>query len=247
MKKLVVLAALLFAPALAHAQNPDAEHATAEIARPAAVPEDPTAHFNWWGHWWSFHGLDEYGGKFGDNQMLDEHGNVVRDEEGKPAEEEPMSAPFVLALVNFGIFLWLLARYLLPAGHKVARERHDQIKTALDEAAKLRAEAEKKLKEYEQRISGLDTEIEKLVAGIRADAEADKQRILQAAETQAAQMKRDAEQRIAAEIELARAQLTEEVTAAATAAAGKIVRERATADDHKRLVSTFISGLGGRS
>ena len=245
MKKLLVLAALVVAPTLAHAQgdqgapNPEEERATAEMGNPAAIPEDPSADFNWL----NFHylGKDVKGGKFGDGEMVDPRTHEVEH------EEEPMSPPFILALVNFGLFLLILAKYLAPAGHTAAKERHDQIKSALDEAGKLRDEAKAKLAEYESRISGLDSEIEKLVAGIRADAEADKQRILEAAEKQAAQMKRDAESRIAAEIELARQHLTEEVAQAASAAAAKLVRERATADDQKRLVSTFIAGLGGQS
>jgi F-type H+-transporting ATPase subunit b len=80
---------------------------------------------------------------------------------------------------------------------------------------------------------------------MRADAEADKKRILEAAERQAAQMKRDAELRIAAEIETARAVLTREVTAAATAATEQILREKLTAADQQKLVGAFIGDLQG--
>ena len=60
-------------------------------------------------------------------------------------------------------------------------------------------------------------------------------------------MKRDAEQRIAAEIEIARAQLTSEVTAAAAAATEKLLREKVTPDDQHKLVSTFISERSARA
>jgi len=234
--------ALLLCGGIAHAQenevNTEQERAR-ESTEVKPEPEDPSAHFNF-GEF-SYRGKDEYGGTFGDGKMTD-----PKTGESTP-EEEPMSPPFLLALLNFGVLLILLAKFLAPAGRKVAEERHDQIKTALDEASKLRSDAEKKLREYEGRIAGLDSEIEKLVAGIRADAEADKKRILESAEKQAVQMKRDAESRIAAEIEQARAQLQSEVATASAAAAAKIVRERSTADDQKRMVSTFISGLGGRS
>jgi len=237
-----IVLALLLCGGIAHAQenevNPDQERARA-ATEVNPEPEDPSAHFNFTE--FSYRGKDEYGGTFGDGKMIDQ-----KTGESTP-EEEPMSPPFLLALLNFGVLLILLAKFLVPVGRKVAAERHDQIKTALDEASKLRSEAEKKLREYEGRIAGLDSEIEKLVAGIRADAEADKKRILESAEKQAVQMKRDAESRIAAEIEQARAQLQSEVATASAAAAAKIVRERATADDQRRMVSTFISGLGGRS
>ncbi len=221
---------------------------TQETAEIEPVPHDPTAHFNYFN--FSYRGKDELGGPFGDGKMVDPHtGKVVVDPHtGKPVEEEPMSPPFVLMLVNFGILLLILGKYGGPAARKLAEERHDQIKSALDEAAKLRDQAAKKLAEYETRIKDVDSEVKKLVDGIRADAEADKQRILQAAATQAEQMKKDAELRIAAEIELARAQLTREVAAAAAGATEKLLKEKLTADDQNKLVGTFITNVqaGGR-
>jgi F-type H+-transporting ATPase subunit b len=236
-KKLLVLA-LLASTSAAYAQDPPDEKArlVKEAAESDPTPEDPTAHFNFTNFDWR--GKDEFGGAFGDGQQTDEHGVTHH-------EEEPMSPPFLYALLNFGLLLLLLAKYGRPAARKVAEDRHDQIKSALDEAAKLRDEAAKKLKDYETRIKDVDDEIKKLVDGIRSDAEADKKRILEQAERQAEQMKRDAELRIAAEIELARASLAKEVTTAASKATEKILRDKTTPDDQNRLVSTFISGMGG--
>lgn len=213
------------------------ERVTAETAELNPLPEDPTLHFNFFN--FNYRGKDEFGGPFGDGVMTDEVTHETTH------DEEPMSPPFILALINFAIFLALLVKYLVPAANKLARDRHDEIKTALDEAAELRARAASKLAEYESRIKDVDKEIEALVAGIRADAEADKQRILENAARQAEQMKRDAAQRIAAEIETARAKLTEEVAAAASAATTQLLRDKTTPDDQHKLVSTFITGLGG--
>lgn len=186
-----------------------------------------------------YSGKDEYGGVYGDGHQVTP--------EGTTEEEEPMSPPFVFFLLNFALMVFILGKYLWPAAKKLAANRHDQIKDALDEAAKLRNQAAKKLAEYESRIKDVDREIKQLVDGIRADAEADRARILETANAQAAQMKRDAEQRIAAEIELARSQLTKEVTAAAAHAAEKLLKDRATADDQNQLVASFISGISGTS
>jgi len=195
---------------------------------------DPSQHFNFFN--FSYSGKDEYGGKYGDAVETNKQGVTLH-------EEEPMSPPFVFMLINFAILLWLLIKYLLPAGQQVARERHDAIKNALDEAAKLRDEAKAKLAEYETRVKGLDDEIKKLVDGIRADAEADKARILEQAQAQAAMLKREAEQRIAAEIELARTALTKEVTLAATQATEKLLKTQVTAEDQRGLVNTFIKSV----
>lgn len=243
-KTLALSALLLVFGGIAYAQpaNPDVARTTTEAAEINPQATDPTEHFNWFNVHYS--GKDEYGGKFGDDVMNRKDGSVVTGEKGEKEEEEPMSPPFIFMLINFGIFLVILAKYLAPAGTKVAQERHDMIKTALDEAAKLREQAQKKLTEYEARIKNVDAEVKTIIDDIRATADEDKKRILENAERQAAQMKRDAELRIAAEIEMARAQLSREVATAAATATEKLLREKTTPDDQKKLVGNFISGMG---
>ncbi len=245
----LLIGMLLAVSSTAHAIKPRIPEAPTDTPRSegpegidpqkAEPAEDPSKHFNFFD--FSYGKKDEFGGPFGDGKMelKDKDNNVVH----VVHEEEPMSAPFVLMLVNFGLLLIILAKYGWPVAGKLAADRHDQIKTALDDAAKLRETAKTKLAEYETRVAGLDGEIKKLVDGIRADADADKTRILKQAEAQAAQMKRDADLRIAAEIELARATLTREITAAAAAATEKLLRTNVTTADQSTLVGSFITSL----
>jgi len=242
MKKVVLLLLVLGGVAYAQPDSPEVARQTTEAAELNPQPVDQTEHFNWFNIHYS--GKDEYGGKFGDDVMHHADGSVVKDEKGEKEEEEPMSPPFIFMLVNFGLFLLILAKYLAPAGTKVSKERHDLIKTALDEAAALRAQAQAKLADYEARIKNVDDEVKKIVDDIRAAADEDKKRILENAERQAVQMKRDAELRIAAEIDMARAKLSREVAVAASVATEKLLRDKVTPDDQKKLVGNFISGMG---
>ena len=219
-----------------------------EAGKPeAAAPEganeveDPSRHFNFFGispgHLFDYIGKDELGGKMGDGQMVEpETGRVIH-------EEEAASPPFIFMLLNFAILLGLLAWKGKPVAEKIASDRHDLIKTALDEAAKLRAQAAAKLAQYEARLKEADAEIKQLVDGMRVDAENEKARILAAAEAQATTMKREAEARISAEIEFARAMLTREVTAAAATATEKLLRDKMTAGDQQTLVGAFIADV----
>jgi F0F1-type ATP synthase membrane subunit b/b' len=252
MKALVlVLGAAMLMPAVAYAQEAPASDAVTETGIPDHVekagsqPEavgDPTQHFNFFG--FSYRGKDEFGGPLGDGKMeeKDAKGRVI----GTTSEEEPMSPPFILMLVNFGVLLLILGKYGGPPARKLVQERHDEIKLALEEAAKLRKQAADKLAEYETRLKDADAQIKKLADDMRADAEADKVRILAAAEALAVQVKKEAEQRIASEIELARAQLTREVTLAATAASSKLLVEKATSADQQKLVAAFITDVQAR-
>lgn len=200
---------------------------------------DPTQHFNFLN--FSYRGKDEYGGKLGDGKMVDEKTGVT------VKEEEPMSPPFVFMILNFLLLLGILVWKGKPAVVQMAAERHDQIKTALDEAAKLRKQAADKLAEYETKLKDADAEIARMVEGMKKDAETDKARILENAAKQSAQLKKDAEARIAAEIEYARAALTREVTAAATAATEKILREKMQPADQSKLVTAFINDVQAAS
>ncbi len=197
---------------------------------------DRTKHWNW--ATLSHYGKDLAGGKYGDGKNHDEKSGTTFE-----GPEEPMSAAFVFMLLNFAILMFILIKKGGPVAQGMARERHDQIKSALDEAAKLRKQAQDKLSEYETKLKDADSEIKKLVDGMKADAEADKVRILENAAKQSAQMKREAEQRIQAEIELARATLTREVTAAAAAATEKLLRAKMVPTDQQKLVSAFITDI----
>jgi F-type H+-transporting ATPase subunit b len=221
--------------------TPTAEHPYQLKSGEAFADHDHTKHFNWFGM--SYRGKDQYGGKYGDGKVYDHAGNLVVDDKGHPVEEEPMSAPFVFMVLNFVLLLGLLWWKGRPIASSVAVERHDLIKNALDDAAKLRQQAADKLAEYETKLKDADAEIKAMVEGMRKDAESDKARILANAERQAAQMKKDAEDRIAAEIELARASLTREVTSASALATEKLLRDKMQAGDQAKLVSSFISDL----
>lgn len=224
-----------FAMQVAFAETP-AEHAGSGHAD--AHHHDNSQHFNFLGSPAEHYGKDIAGGPYGDGVNHNPATGVTI-----PGDESEMSAPFIFMVLNFILFLILMAWKAKPAFEKMAADRHDQIKTALDEAAKLRKQAADRLDEYQSKLAKADAEIKAMVEGLRTDAEADKQRILASAERQAAQMKRDAETRIAAEIELARASLTREVTVAATAAAEKLLREKMTATDQQQVINTFISGV----
>ena len=171
------------------------------------------------------------------------YGKNVYGEPAKPGDK-PMNPAVAFVLLNFTIFAGLLVFKAGPALSGYLQGRHTEVKESLEEAARLRSQAEKELAEYKAKVAGVDREVDKLVAEIRADAEAEKQRILIQAEQTAASLKKEAEQRIQAEIQRARVSLEQEVFAAAIGKAEQMLREGATVNDHAQLVDSFIAELG---
>ena len=176
---------------------------------------------------------------------LKDFGYKSKDAEGGTLEtgEAHMAPPLLAQMFNFVIFAGLLLVLVGPRIKKVMAKRHDEVKTALKEAATMKAEAAAKLADYKKRIADVDKEVDELVASIKSDAEAERLRIAAHAEEQAASLKRDAEDRIAASIGRARAGLEAEVVAAALAAAEQVLRSQATDSDQNNLVEQFIASL----
>jgi F-type H+-transporting ATPase subunit b len=236
MKKLALAFALITAPvsaSLAYADdNVEAESGGGEgeaAAGEHGEGHDPSQHFNWATH------LSPFGSSSYNN--VDEHGGTLQ------AGEEHMSVPFVFVLINFGIILFILGWKVAPMARQMAEKRSDDIKGALDEAAKLRDQAKAKLDEYSSKLRAAETEIDTMIKTMREDAESERQRIIAAAEAQAAALKKDAEERIAAEIERARVMLQREVVLAATGVAEQLLRDKTTPADQAKLVDAFLGNV----
>jgi F-type H+-transporting ATPase subunit b len=172
-------------------------------------------------------------------------GFADKDEAGGTLDkgDTPMAPPLLFALLNFGVFAGILYWKAGPALSKYLANRHESIKNALEEAAKLQEEAKDKLKEYSARIADADAEVNTLIEQIRKDAEEERTKLVSDAERQAERMKKDAEARIESEFLAARRELEREVVAKAVEVAEKILSEKASAGDQAKLFTNYISDL----
>jgi F-type H+-transporting ATPase subunit b len=152
--------------------------------------------------------------------------------------------PFSMQVLNFLAFVAIIAKFAGPSLKKSVRERHDSIKKDLEEGARLRAEAQRKLEEYSGKLASLQSEIDRLVATIRAEAEAERKRLLEEAQARAERMQRDAEMQIQAEIQRVRLMLEREAVVAAVKLAEKLLIEKTTEVDQKALADRFFKALG---
>ncbi len=157
--------------------------------------------------------------------------------------DKKLAPPFALALFNFVVFASLLLWKAGPPIRQFVAARHNQIKEALDESARLRDDARRKLEEYNRKIAGVDSVIDKLVGEIRAEAEGERKRIQDEARRQADEVKRSADAQVESMIARARQEIEIEVVARAVDAAGKLIAARATPADQEKLVASFINDL----
>ncbi len=148
------------------------------------------------------------------------------------------------AAINFIIFMGIILKL---AGSKISayfQKRQALIRFNLDEAKRLREEAEAKLAQYVTRLGALEAERQALLEEYHQQGLREKERIIQEANRQAEKMKADAEVMIAQEVKKARADLEREAVDNALNLAKQMARESLSARaEQSRLVDGYIKDL----
>jgi F-type H+-transporting ATPase subunit b len=149
--------------------------------------------------------------------------------------------------VAFFAFLLIVLYYKVPALiAKLLDERADAIRKEIDEARRLREDAQKLLADYQQKHRSAGQEAEAIIVEARREAEAFAQETRATLKDTLERRTKLAEDKIAR----AEAQAADEVRAAAVemaiAAAEKILRDKAAGASGSTLVDQGIRDLKGR-
>ncbi len=149
--------------------------------------------------------------------------------------------------VSFFAFLLIVLYYKVPSMiTKILDERAETIRKEIDEARRLREDAQKLLADYQQKHRSAGQEAEAIVEEARREAEAFAQETRAGLKDTLERRTKLAEDKIAR----AEAQAVDEVRAAAVemaiAAAEKILRERAAGAAGTALIDQGIRDLKGR-
>ena len=139
-------------------------------------------------------------------------------------------------IVLVGLLYWLLAAQIKEffSGRRV------EIKKNLEESVEKKAEAEKKYREYSEKIDKASVEIDGIFEMIKAQGIAEKQKIIEDAEKAAKKMKEDAHARIEQEMKGASDQLKEEAVQLSVKMAEEILKRSITAQDHETMVKEYM-------
>jgi F-type H+-transporting ATPase subunit b len=162
-----------------------------------------------------------------------------------PGEHAASVDPKTLALqvLNFGVLLFVLIKFGAPAINKALRGRHEQLKTDLDEAGKVRRAAEERFRHQEQRLANLEREIEVMLQSIRQEAEQEKARIIASAEEKARRIQDETKFSLEQQVKEAEVRFRAEVAQAAVKVAEELLRRSVTPSDEQRLAQSFIADL----
>jgi F-type H+-transporting ATPase subunit b len=144
-------------------------------------------------------------------------------------------------LINFAVLAGILGWFGGRAINKALLARHQQLKADLVAASDARAAAERRASDQEKRLASLETEIEAIRVGIKQEAEAEKQRLIAAAEERAKRIGEETKFLLDQQVKEAEATLKREVAEAAVKIAESLVTRSLTGADQQRLIDAFVT------
>jgi F-type H+-transporting ATPase subunit b len=143
----------------------------------------------------------------------------------------------VMNFLVLAVGLFFLARKPVSQGLK---GRIDGIQAQLAELEAKKKEAEAQLAQYNQKLSLLDQEAQKIVEGYIQQGKDAKIRILEEAKAAADRLEEQARRNIDHEFKQAKNKLKLEIVEKALAAAEEIVKGQITAEDQEKLVDEYL-------
>jgi F-type H+-transporting ATPase subunit b len=146
-----------------------------------------------------------------------------------------------LQLVNLVLFAAILLVFARRPVMDALKDRAGAVRKQLEEAARLRDDAEARYADVDQKLQALDRRIEAMKAEAAAEAEAEGKRILERAEADAARVKETAERTIREEAERARTAIRREAVAQAAQLARARLESEISPEDQERLAQAFLA------
>lgn len=158
-------------------------------------------------------------------------------------DKEHKEPPFGFALINFAVFLFIMSRLFGKSFREFLRTRHYDVQHAIDRAREIHHQAEKHLRQIEDRARGLEGEIAELLSSFRKQAESERQAIVQRAEAEAANLLKDAEAQAQAAIVAAKHQLEQKTALLAVDLAEKLLRSHINDSDQRKLNERYLTDV----
>ncbi|MBT9557648.1 MAG: ATP synthase F0 subunit B [Myxococcales bacterium] len=143
-------------------------------------------------------------------------------------------------IIDFLVYAAVLVVVLRKPLTAFVELRREKLVKDIEEARKLREEAERKLADYTKRLSAIESEAQQILADARAQGEAERTRILAEATATAQKLRADAKTRLEQESKKLAHDLELHAVELATQVAERIIVERISENHRKALFSDYV-------
>ena len=152
---------------------------------------------------------------------------------------------FLVQLLNFAIYGAALFFMLKGALSTMFKARKEELETLLAQAERDKAEGEAQVRELEAKMAGLEGELAGILAKADTDAEAEKQRVLEAARAEATQILAQVQAEIGHQKRQAELELRALVAELAVEGAAKRLEAKLQGPEAGKALDRAIQQIGG--
>src|SRR5205807_5804012 len=134
-----------------------------------------------------------------------------------------------------------------PAVTKMMNDRTERIRRNLDDAERVKGEAQSILEEYQRQLADAKSEANRIIEEARQTAESLRRDLMSRAEAEVAELRQRSQEDIRAAQDRALAELRAQVADIAIGAAEVVVQHSLDRQTNVQLVENFINQVGARS
>lgn len=157
----------------------------------------------------------------------------------------PETSELVWAIISFGLLVLLLWKFAFPPLKQAMEARTERIRTNLDDAERVKSEAQQILDEYQHQLADARNESNRIIEEARQTAESLRRDLMVRAEAEVAELRQRSADEIQAAKDRALADLRAQVANIAVGAAEKIVERSLDRETNIQLVENYINSLEG--
>ena len=155
-------------------------------------------------------------------------------------EKGEFSSAVIWQIIAFVLLIILLSRFIKKPLASFLSHRQEEVKSAMEQSARKKEEAEALLSEWQRKVDSLNQEVRELHQRIRDDGEAEQKKIVSRAREEGERIRQQAG--VIAEQELAKAKagLKREMVDLSVELAEKLLKEAIKPQDQERLIQEYI-------
>jgi len=147
-------------------------------------------------------------------------------------------------VMNFAVLLFILIKFGAKPISAALSGRKAEIKEEIEDLENKRAEAERSYKDFETKLAGMEDEIGTVVEKAIAQAEIEKEKIIESAKQAADDIKLQAEMAIQNEIVTVRRNLKNDMADQATVMAEEIIVKNLKPEDQNKIIEDYLNKVG---
>ena len=150
----------------------------------------------------------------------------------------------LISLCNLLLLFLILKKFLYKPVKNLLAAREAQVQAQYDAAAKAEADAEAARAEWEEKRQNAEAEAETIVKTATANAERRGNTIVAEAREKADRIVQQAQNEAVLEHKKAEAAIRQEIVDVSAVLATKMLEREVRAEDHRRMIDSFIKDMG---